>query len=92
MVRAGKEGMDGEELCDPGDCSGGLKGGDHMDGELLFLMESGDDRNNVRGPGGGNLPSELDKRVLEEFEFKHILGCKGDGVINCLSSKLKFTP
>lgn len=85
MVLMGKEGMDGEELCAPGDCSGGLKGADRMDnGELLFRMESGEGRDDSREPGSGDLLSELEDRV----ELKR--SSKGDGDMDCLSSKLKF--
>lgn len=59
-----------------------------MDGELVFLMDSGDGRNDGRDPGIGDLLSELDERVLGEFELERMAACKGDGVMDCLSSKL----
>lgn len=57
-----------------------------MGGELLFLTECGDGRNDGRDPGSGDLLSELEERI----ELERMLGCKGDGVIDCLSSKLQI--
>lgn len=50
-----------------------------MSAEPLFLTESGDRRNDGHGPGRGDLLSELDEKVLGEFELDRIPGCDGDG-------------
>lgn len=62
--------MDCEELCNPSNCSAGLKEDDHIDVELLFLMESRDGRNHRCTPKSGDLLSEVNERMLGVFELE----------------------